>query len=163
MPTINFVRCLLLLLVISLLDCSLGERVNSSGGMVWSTARDEAEPVEDSGVVIGEQDQIDGGFSSLDGMLHWAIGKFIFPSVLLLYYIFSYRSDSTSNISPVGNSDPATLKEAAKDAEKMSMDELQKRQLELKVPIFFYFGLICACFFLESYLNLFLNRRWWRS
>ncbi|KAL1199821.1 hypothetical protein V5N11_013079 [Cardamine amara subsp. amara] len=104
MPTINFVRCMLLLLVISLVDCSIGERVNSSGRVVWSTATDEAELVEDSGVVIGEQDQIDGGFSSLDGMLHWAIG----------------------------HSDPATLKEAAKDAEKMSMDELQKRQLELK-------------------------------
>lgn len=72
--------------------------------MVWSSARDEAELVEDSGLVIGEQDQIDGGFSSLDGMLHWAIG----------------------------HSDPATLKEAAKDAQKMSMDELQKRQVELK-------------------------------
>ncbi|KAG7565345.1 Armadillo-type fold [Arabidopsis suecica] len=104
MPTIYFFRCLLLLVVISLVGCSIAEKVNSSGGIVWSTARDEAELVEDSGVVIGEQDQIDGGFSSLDGMLHWAIG----------------------------HSDPATLKEAAKDAEKMSLDELQKRQLELK-------------------------------
>ncbi|CAL9246717.1 unnamed protein product [Arabidopsis halleri] len=104
MPTIYFFRCLLLLVVISLVGCSIAEKVNSSGGMVWSTARDEAELVEDSSVVIGEQDQIDGGFSSLDGMLHWAIG----------------------------HSDPATLKEAAKDAEKMSLDELQKRQLELK-------------------------------
>ncbi|CAH8268311.1 unnamed protein product [Arabidopsis lyrata] len=104
MPTIFFFRCMLLLVVISLVGCSIAEKVNSSGGIVWSTARDEAELVEDSGVVIGEQDQIDGGFSSLDGMLHWAIG----------------------------HSDPATLKEAAKDAEKMSLDELQKRQLELK-------------------------------
>ncbi|VVB05409.1 unnamed protein product [Arabis nemorensis] len=104
MPTIYFFRCMLLLIVISLVNRSSAERVNSSGGMVWSTARDEAELVEDSGVVIGEQDQIDGGFSSLDGMLHWAIG----------------------------HSDPATLKEAAHDAKKMSLDELQKRQLELK-------------------------------
>ncbi|KAG7560523.1 Armadillo-type fold [Arabidopsis thaliana x Arabidopsis arenosa] len=104
MPTIYFFRCMLLLVMISLVGCSIAEKVNSSGGIVWSTARDEAELVEDSGVVIGEQDQIDGGFSSLDGMLHWAIG----------------------------HSDPATLKEAAKDAEKMSLDELQKRQLELK-------------------------------
>ncbi|KAG2329214.1 hypothetical protein Bca52824_000394 [Brassica carinata] len=100
----NFFRCLSLLVAISLVGGSIAEKANSSGGMVWSTARDEAELVEDSGLVIGEQDQIDGGFSSLDGMLHWAIG----------------------------HSDPATLKEAAKDAQKMSMDELQKRQVELK-------------------------------
>ncbi|XP_010426791.1 PREDICTED: hsp70 nucleotide exchange factor FES1-like [Camelina sativa] len=104
MPTINYFRCMLVLVGMSLVVYSIAEKVNSTGGMVWSSARDEAELVEDSGVVIGEQDQIDGGFSSLDGMLHWAIG----------------------------NSDPATLKEAAKDAEKMSLDELQKRQLELK-------------------------------
>ncbi|CAD5325551.1 unnamed protein product [Arabidopsis thaliana] len=104
MPTIFFFRYVFLLVVISLVGFSIAEKVNSSGGMVWSSVRDEAELVEDSGVVIGEQDQIDGGFSSLDGMLHWAIG----------------------------HSDPATLKEAAKDAEKMSLDELQKRQLELK-------------------------------
>ncbi|KAF8099775.1 hypothetical protein N665_0237s0029 [Sinapis alba] len=100
----NFFQCLSLLVVITLVCGTVAEKANSSGGMVWSSARDEAELVEDSGLVIGEQDQIDGGFSSLDGMLHWAIG----------------------------HSDPATLKEAAKDAEKMSMDELQKRQVELK-------------------------------
>ncbi|KAJ4890127.1 ARM repeat superfamily protein [Raphanus sativus] len=102
----NFFRCLLsLLVVMALVGGTTAEKANSTGGgMVWSSARDEAELVEDSGLVIGEQDQIDGGFSSLDGMLHWAIG----------------------------HSDPATLKEAAKDAQKMSMDELQKRQVELK-------------------------------
>ncbi|CAA7019255.1 unnamed protein product [Microthlaspi erraticum] len=104
MTAINIFRCMFLLLVIAFVGRSTAERVNSSGGMVWSTARDEAGLAEDSGVVIGEQDQIDGGFSSLDGMLHWAIG----------------------------NSDPATLKEAAQDSQKMSLDELQKRQLELK-------------------------------
>ncbi|KAL0714188.1 hypothetical protein Bca4012_021167 [Brassica carinata] len=93
----NLFRCLSLLVAISLVGGSIAEKANSSGGMVWSTARDEAELVEDSGVVIGEQDQIDGGFTSLDGMLHWAIG----------------------------HSDPETLKEAAEDAQKMSMDELQ--------------------------------------
>lgn len=101
----NFFRCLTLLVVMALVGGTIAEKANSTGGgMVWSSARDEAELVEDSGLVIGEQDQIDGGFSSLDGMLHWAIG----------------------------HSDPATLKEAAKDAQKMSMDELQKRQVELK-------------------------------
>ena len=64
----------------ALVSGTIAEKANSSGGMVWATARDEAELVEDSGLVIGEQDQIDGGFSSLDGMLHWAIGKIISPS-----------------------------------------------------------------------------------
>lgn len=64
----------------ALVSGTIAEKANSSGGMVWSSARDEAELVEDSGLVIGEQDQIDGGFSSLDGMLHWAIGKIISPS-----------------------------------------------------------------------------------
>lgn len=132
MPAINFFRCLFLLMVISLVSRLSAERVNSSGGMVWSTARDEAEVVEDSGVVIGEQDQIDGGFSSLDGMLHWAIGELSFTLFFFFSVLLSSRSDSTS-ISPVGHSDPATLKEAAHDAQKMSLDELQKRQLELKV------------------------------
>lgn len=62
----------------ALVGGTTAEKANSTGGgMVWSTARDEAELVEDSGLVIGEQDQIDGGFSSLDGMLHWAIGNTI--------------------------------------------------------------------------------------
>lgn len=78
MPTIYFFRCMTLLVVISLMGFSIAEKVNSSGGMVWSSARDEAELVQDSGAVIGEQDQIDGGFSSLDGMLHWAIGNLSF-------------------------------------------------------------------------------------
>lgn len=97
MTAINFYRCLLLLLVIALVSRSTAERANSSGGMVWSTARDEAELAEESGVVIGEQDQIDGGFSSLDGMLHWAIGKSPFPTLhlLLLLFFFHSRSDST--------------------------------------------------------------------
>lgn len=90
MTAINFFRCLLLLLVIALVSRSTAERVNSSGGMVWSTARDEAELAEESGVVIGEQDQIDGGFSSLDGMLHWAIGKSPFPLFIFFFYYFFF-------------------------------------------------------------------------
>ncbi|GMY26704.1 hsp70 nucleotide exchange factor FES1 [Fagus crenata] len=46
----------------------------------------------------------DGGFSSLEGMLQWAIG----------------------------HSDPATLKEASQDAQRLSQNELKNRQMELK-------------------------------
>ncbi|KAL0689506.1 hypothetical protein Bca4012_089184 [Brassica carinata] len=66
--------------------------------MVWPTARDEAELVEDFGLVIREQDQIDCGFSSFDGMLHWAIGKSSSPFVFFFSFSFtmySSRSDST--------------------------------------------------------------------
>lgn len=49
-------------------------------------------------------DDSDGGFSSLDGMLQWAIG----------------------------HSDPAKLKEAARDVRTLSSDELEKRQIEIK-------------------------------
>nr|XP_043626222.1 nucleotide exchange factor SIL1 [Erigeron canadensis] len=48
--------------------------------------------------------ELDGGFPSLDGMLHWAIG----------------------------NSDPEKLEIEAKDIEKLSIDELKRRQMELK-------------------------------
>lgn len=51
-----------------------------------------------------DSDKIDGGFSSLDSMLQWAIG----------------------------HSDPEKLKEEAKDVQRLSANELQKRQLELK-------------------------------
>lgn len=88
MPTIYFFRCMTLLVVISLMGFSIAEKVNSSGGMVWSSARDEAELVQDSGVVIGEQDQIDGGFSSLDGMLHWAIGNLSFLNSYFFFLLF---------------------------------------------------------------------------
>lgn len=47
---------------------------------------------------------LDGGFSSLESMLQWAIG----------------------------NSDPAKLKAAAKDVHTLSTDDLEKRHLEIK-------------------------------
>ena len=86
----------------------IAEKANSSGGMVWPTARDEAELVEDFGLVIREQDQIDYGFSSFDGMLHWAIGKSSSPFVFFFSFSFtmySSRSDSTISGTSLGSGD----------------------------------------------------------
>lgn len=62
---------------------AIAERVNNSspGGLFWSTAKEEedllrkADPNDDSTAVAS--DELDGGFSSLDGMLQWAIGMLI--------------------------------------------------------------------------------------
>ncbi|MCL7022105.1 hypothetical protein MKW94_030112 [Papaver nudicaule] len=71
----------------------------------------ENNTVSDSEMAVGKltvNDDADleggGGFPSLDGMLHWAIG----------------------------HSDPAKLKEAAQSVQNLSADELQMRQQELK-------------------------------
>ncbi|XP_055802258.1 hsp70 nucleotide exchange factor FES1 [Solanum dulcamara] len=53
---------------------------------------------------VQEDEEIDGGFSSLDGMLQWAIG----------------------------HSDPGVLKERSEVAQRMSPEELNNRQTELK-------------------------------
>lgn len=56
------------------------ERVNksASGGLFWSTSRKrwptDAE-VDQAALVVDNRDGIDGGFSSPNGMLQWAIGK----------------------------------------------------------------------------------------
>ncbi|KAJ8562830.1 hypothetical protein K7X08_031282 [Anisodus acutangulus] len=58
-------------------------------------------------VLVGSnpnEEDIDGGFSSLDGMLQWAIG----------------------------HSDPGVLKERSEIAQRMSLEELSNRQTELK-------------------------------
>ncbi|XP_057433488.1 uncharacterized protein LOC130726259 [Lotus japonicus] len=70
----------------------------TSGRPSWSTAAEEpdlASP-DDSGP--------DGGFSSLDSMLQWAIG----------------------------NSDPEKLKESAQAQQRLSPNDIQKRQMEIK-------------------------------
>ena len=69
----------LLLLFSMMMMRTSAERENksSSEGMFWSTAKEEGDlvhktgPAEDS-TAAGED--VDGGFSSLDGMLQWAIG-----------------------------------------------------------------------------------------
>uniref|UniRef100_A0A2P2LMR3 Uncharacterized protein MANES_08G098100 n=1 Tax=Rhizophora mucronata TaxID=61149 RepID=A0A2P2LMR3_RHIMU len=87
-------------------------KTSSPAGLFWSTAKDEAdlsrknEPDDDysADVIVNDPDEADGGFSSLDGMLQWAIG----------------------------HSDPAKLKETAKDVQRLSPSELKQRQLEIK-------------------------------
>ncbi|KAJ4840153.1 hypothetical protein Tsubulata_000235, partial [Turnera subulata] len=96
-----------------------GERLNktsSSGGLFWSTEKDEADlnrkaelsrdnsSSSSEGVVGGDHDDFDGGFSTLEGILQWAIG----------------------------HSDPAKLKESAQDVQRLSSSELQRRQMEIK-------------------------------
>ena len=77
----------------------------------------------------------DGGFSSLEGMLQWAIGIYILS---LLLYGFEIVFGNFYFILVVckiesGHSDPATLKEASQDAQRLSQNELKNRQMELKV------------------------------
>ncbi|KAJ4961185.1 hypothetical protein NE237_021095 [Protea cynaroides] len=88
--------------------------VNNSvlGGMFWTSTKEETSTkksdLEES--VVGNDNnnngeiEFNGGFSSLDGMLQWAIGY----------------------------SDPAKLKEAAQEVQRLSPDELKERQLEIK-------------------------------
>lgn len=77
-----------LIMAMTVTGVTEGERFNktsSSGGLFWSTAKEEsdlmlkAEPDEDSSAaaVVNDHDDLDGGFSSLDGMLQWAIGLYL--------------------------------------------------------------------------------------
>nr|GLL49403.1 nucleotide exchange factor SIL1 isoform X1 [Ipomoea trifida] len=70
-------------------------------GILWPDAADEA---DEGDLIPGTEDELHGGFSSLEGMLQWAIG----------------------------HSDPAKLKETAKEVRKLSPEELKGRQIELQ-------------------------------
>ena len=55
------------------------DRINkTTPGLFWSTGKEEAELFRKSDaeetVALNGNDELDGGFSSLDGMLQWAIG-----------------------------------------------------------------------------------------
>ncbi|GAA0151026.1 hypothetical protein LIER_09835 [Lithospermum erythrorhizon] len=79
------------------------EKINSTGSF-WASAKEEGE-VDDSHLINDSQEnELDGGFSSLEGMLQWAIG----------------------------HSDPSKLKEAAQDNQRLSSEEVHKKQIELK-------------------------------
>ncbi|WRX10432.1 Nucleotide exchange factor Fes1 - like 1 [Theobroma cacao] len=83
------------------------ENTSSSAGLFWSTAKEEGDLVHKAGPTddsTAASEDLDGGFSSLDGMLQWAIG----------------------------HSDTAKLKETAQDVQRLSPSELKQRQLELK-------------------------------
>ena len=52
---------------------------SSSGRLFWSTAKDEGDlmrlsEAQETTVGVDDNADLDGGFSSLDGMLQWAIG-----------------------------------------------------------------------------------------
>ncbi|KAM1191430.1 hypothetical protein PS2_011721 [Malus domestica] len=81
---------------------------NNTGRVYWSSAEDEAQAQtrtqpRDDDTEVADLDA-DGGFSSLEGMLQWAIG----------------------------HSDPVQLKEKARDVERLSPADLNDRRLEIK-------------------------------
>ncbi|KAF5746346.1 hsp70 nucleotide exchange factor FES1 isoform X2 [Tripterygium wilfordii] len=102
-------RVLVIMLLLLTVGAKDPNRNSTSGGLVWSTAKDEGDLLgktepEDAAAELNDHEHLDGGFSSLDGMLQWAIG----------------------------HSDPEKLKERAQDAQRLSPTELKKRQMEIK-------------------------------
>ncbi|KAI4383643.1 hypothetical protein MLD38_009455 [Melastoma candidum] len=101
-------RAMSLLMFVLAVVSSAAEQENrtaASGGLFSSTAKEEADLLrKEEPAILDDGDDIDGGFSSLDGMLRWAIG----------------------------HSDPTKLKETAQDVQMMPSGELKKRQMELK-------------------------------
>ncbi|KAM7468810.1 hypothetical protein LguiB_016372 [Lonicera macranthoides] len=96
---------------------------SASGGLFWSTAKEEgdlqqqqqqqvvvskaktdSDESSSAALQLNQADELDGGFSSLDGMLQWAIG----------------------------HSDPTKLQETAQEVQRLSPDDLKKRQIEIK-------------------------------
>ncbi|XP_061337756.1 hsp70 nucleotide exchange factor FES1 isoform X2 [Gastrolobium bilobum] len=94
----NQTLCLSLLLFAAAVAAGETDRNLSSGGLVWSTA------TEESDLVPPDDSDSDGVFSSLDGILQWAIS----------------------------HSDPKKLKESAQARQRLSPIDLQKRQMEIK-------------------------------
>ncbi|ESW18102.1 hypothetical protein PHAVU_006G013100 [Phaseolus vulgaris] len=91
---------LLLLFTAAVAAANGGAEINlTSGGMLWSPATEESDlpPAADDS-------DSDGGFSSLDGMLQWAIS----------------------------HSDPEKLKDSAEAQQQLSPRELEKRSMEIK-------------------------------
>lgn len=74
---------LLLLLSPARAAAAAEEKANKTalGGIFWATGKDESDllttlEAEDPSAVDRDSDDLDGGFSSLDSMLQWAIGDF---------------------------------------------------------------------------------------
>ncbi|KAL1550550.1 hsp70 nucleotide exchange factor FES1 [Salvia divinorum] len=82
------------------------ENKTSSLGALWSSAREEGDDLGGPPTTVQEEEErhLDGGFSTLEGMLQWSIG----------------------------HSDPEKLKEAALDIERLSSQDLKQRQVEIK-------------------------------
>ncbi|XP_051122543.1 hsp70 nucleotide exchange factor FES1 [Andrographis paniculata] len=110
-------RCVSIVMIVVVVVVAMavarGDSDNKSAS-VWSTVKEEGDllawdPEADDDLTElamrdDEERQLDGGFSSLDGMLQWAIG----------------------------HSDPAKLKEAALGIQHLSPEELRERQMEIK-------------------------------
>lgn len=99
------------LLVVLALAVAAAERENKSAslGAFWSSAKEEGDLMSrktkaDDLIHEGEERHLDGGFSTLEGMLQWSIG----------------------------HSDPEKLKEASLDIERLSPEDLKLRQMEIK-------------------------------
>ncbi|GAB4857889.1 hypothetical protein Ancab_015794 [Ancistrocladus abbreviatus] len=131
----SLLLCLSFLMSVAIVIAS-EDRLNKSvsAGLIWSTAKEEADlyrktDTDESTLTLNGNDELDGGFSSLDGMLQWAIG------IDLCGYChttcLSYRASCLLG-SKRGHSDPAKLKEAAQSVQRLSPEELKKRQIELK-------------------------------
>ncbi|CAN6464579.1 unnamed protein product [Victoria cruziana] len=92
---------LVLLLALASAGDTTSNRSSSLGGLFWATAVESSDAEEPAAV---EPDEMEGGFSSVESMLQWAIG----------------------------NSDPAKLREAAQDVKHLSVSEIKKRQAEIQ-------------------------------
>ncbi|KAL0420541.1 UNVERIFIED_CONTAM: Hsp70 nucleotide exchange factor fes1 [Sesamum latifolium] len=131
------------LLVLLLMGIARTECVNksSSVGLFWSTAKEEGDllrwkpeandDLSDPTVQEEEERHLDGGFSSLDGMLQWAIDKLLGgSSESILIRLNLVRLLDSFSIQ--GHSDPAKLKEATLDIQRLSPEDLKQRQMEIK-------------------------------
>ncbi|PIA46980.1 hypothetical protein AQUCO_01400002v1 [Aquilegia coerulea] len=98
-----FVACLFFSSMATIIQASGVDHENYNSNSPKHQGELPNEPVQ-SMVVMDNNDDFDGGFSSLEGMLQWSIG----------------------------HSDPVKLKEAAQDAQRLSTSHLRNRQLELK-------------------------------
>ncbi|KAL5998519.1 hypothetical protein ACLOJK_009462 [Asimina triloba] len=107
-PAFFFIALLLLATAAAAVAAAVlddSENKSSLGGLFWATAKEEADLLAKAAASSAEErDEFEGGFSSLDSMLQWAIG----------------------------HSDPTKLKEKAQDAQQLSANELAKRQQEIK-------------------------------
>ncbi|KAL5538927.1 hypothetical protein UlMin_042835 [Ulmus minor] len=99
--------CLLLVVTAMAMRMTMADRVNysSSSELYSNSPKEGGGDLRQAHNDDSTADHFDeGGFSSLEGMLQWAIG----------------------------HSDSAKLKEGANDAKRLAPDELKKRQVELK-------------------------------
>lgn len=76
---------------------------SSSGGLFWSTAKEEGDlmrmsETQETTVGVDDDADLDGGFSSLDGMLQWAIGIRCFSFSPIGVYAFCDSDFWTSSI-----------------------------------------------------------------